>query len=363
MTRTASTSRMNGRMMVWGAGAAVLVAGGATAGPPSADQISEHAKVMVHIDLDALNASAMGDMLLDQLEADSNNFEEIQQLFPGFTLRAGGGLHALTAYAGGLNNDGPDNMVVLVRGDSNLKGWEENLAQMLAEHGGESVDIEGHATLVVPMDDETGYLTVIENGADDYTWVFGQSVLSLTEGLGVLAGERPAVQGETRTRIDRKWRDGTIAMFGTARLDIFNEMEEASAILKLANQVWGNIGEDEGRFFAEVIVHSDEQKKANQLVAVFNGAVGLGSILAQDNEELASVMAMVQSFKVWAKDGNFSIAFEHDAEAMIEFLEEHAEGGFGHDADDDWGHDEGADEGAREDGDHRDDDGWGDEDI
>jgi len=342
---------MNGRMMAWGAGAVVLVAGGAMAGPPSADQISERAKVMVHIDLDALNSSAMGDMLLDQIEADSNNFEEIQQLFPGFTLRPGGGLHGITAYAGGIDNDGPTNMVVLVRGDKHLKGWEENLAQMLSENGGESVDIDGHPTLVVPMDDETGYLTLLKNGADDFTWVFGQSVTSLTEGLGVLAGDRQAVQGDTRARIDRKWREGTVAMFGTARLEIFDQMEEASAILKLANQVWGSIGETDGRFFAEVIVHSEEAKKANQLVAVFNGAVGLGSILAQDNEELAAVMEMVQSVKVWAKDGNFSISFEHDAEGMIEFIQEHAEGSFSHDDGDDW--DE-ADDG--------DDDGWGHED-
>ncbi|MFT5423839.1 MAG: hypothetical protein ACI89L_001630 [Phycisphaerales bacterium] len=325
MTRTASTNRMDGRMMAWGAGAAVVVAGGAMAGPPNADQISEQAKVMVHIDLDAMNDSMIGDMLLSRLEADSNNFEELREIFPGFTLRAQGGLHGLTAYAGGLSNDGPKDMVLLISGDANLKDWNQNLGEMLAEHGGETIDINGHSTLAVPMDDETGYLTLLKNGDDDYTWVFGQSVVSLTEGLGVLAGEKPAVEGEVRERIERRQKSGTIAMFGTARLEIFEEMEQASAFLNLANQVWGKVGESEGRAFAEVTVHTNAEEKANQLVTVYKGAVAFGSVLAQGNEELAEAMAMVQAFKVWAKDGYFTIAFDYDAEELIEFIEAQAE--------------------------------------
>lgn len=327
MKRTQNTTRMT----VWGAGAAVALAGSAIASPPSADQVSEHAKVMMHVDLEALNASKMGNMILEQIEADSNNFEEMQQIFPGFTLRPEGGLRGITAYAGGVGHDGPENMVMLVHGDRHLKNWEEGLAEMLAENGGDIIDIDGHSTLVVPMDEETGYLSLVKNGGNDFTWVFGQNVLSLSEGLEVLAGESAAVQGVARERIGRKWKDGTIAMFGTARLEVFEDMEPASAILNLANEVWGRIGEDEGEFFAELTVHSEDQKKVNQMMTVYNGAIALGSILAQESEELSEVMAMAQTFKVWAKDGYLTLAFEHDAEKLMELIEEQTQDSWDYD--------------------------------
>lgn len=329
--------------------AGMAVGGAVLAGPPRAGDISEHARVVVHLDLDSMRSTHLGGWLMEQIEEESNNFEEMREVLEGFTLRAEGGLTGVTAYAGDLDDDGPENLVVVVKGDEHLRHWFNAIAEKLeVEAGLEPVEIGGHSALVVPMDDETGYLTLVREGGA-YTAVLGQSEESFTEGVGVLTGERPSLDENARAELDDAWRDGTIMLFGTAKLEVFGEMEEASAVMESVKSIWGRMGEEDGTLFAQARLTTDEHEKVQQLVTAYHGLMAFGMLMQNDNEELQQVMELAQSISMKASGGSLIMSFERDAAETIGWLEEHKAKGYDdkhHDDDDDgWGHEEDDDDG------------------
>ncbi|MFG0305402.1 MAG: hypothetical protein ACF8Q5_04220 [Phycisphaerales bacterium JB040] len=328
--------------------AGMAVGGAVLAGPPRAGEISEHARVLMHVDLDTMRSTHVGEWLLGRMEDESNDFAELREVLPGFTLRAEGGLTGLTAYAGNLNDDGPENLVVVLKGDEHLRTWFDAIADKLEQEAGqEPVKVGGHSALLVPMDDETGYLTLVREGGS-YTAVLGQSEESFTEGVGVLTGDRSSLGAEGRAELSDAWRDGTIMLFGASKLELFGQMDEASAVMESVKSVWGRFGEDDGTLFAQAKFTSDADEKVQQLVTAYHGLMAFGMLMQNDHEELREVMKMAQSLTMQASGGSLIVSFERDAEEMIRWIEEQEARKDGWDD----GHDDH----------HHDDDGWGHED-
>lgn len=320
--RTALTTAV----VISGLGAPVLAA------PLRAGHVDSDARWVAHLDLEAAGHSIIGKWVFQQARAESDDFEELQEILPGFTLEADGPIRGITVYGSAVDMEahgGWDSFVGVVYGTGQLKEWDAHIARVIEaaeELGGIQMQVDGRSVRAIPVEDGVVYMTLASGSGGRHAMVFAFHPPRLGRALDVIGGERESAR-ESSLMPKHGWRDGTIAYFAAEELTEFGELEEASRVLGQAKTIGMRVGEADGRFFAEAAIETDEPEKAAALAHIVQGFVALGTLAAaqQDGDpELRRLMRLASDLRFEASDSTFVASFSHDAGSVVELLEESA---------------------------------------
>ncbi|RNC80438.1 MAG: hypothetical protein ED559_01095 [Phycisphaera sp.] len=303
-------------------------AGSAVAGPPVEKHIDPDAGWMVHVDLDAVADTEIGEFLMQMISAETDDFEDIREVMPNFWPGPEGGVFGLTAYGTSLDiegGDGAEDMCVILYGDDQISGWGSMLHGIALHEGmGDEIrhrQVRGHDAWSFPLDDAgRGYAGLVEKGRN-VAWIIAFDSGTFDDALGLFDEGR----GDTDLMPRGGWRDGTIAYISTNTLDGLDVDEKASRVLGDARSLRMRVGEEDGEAYFQGALDTGDDENARSIVSIAQGLLAIGNLAAADDEELREVMRVAQGFSFDVEGSTVYIELTHDAEEVVEFLEEASE--------------------------------------
>lgn len=336
------------RALTLGCAGLAFGAGSAVAGPPVEKHIDPGAGWMVHLDLDAVADTEMGEFLMGMIAAETDEFEDIREVMPNFWPGPEGGMFGLTAYGSSLDieGDGAEDMCVILYGDDQISGWGSMLHGIALHEGMEDEirhrQVRGHDAWSFPVDDGRGYAGLVEKGRN-VAWIVAFDSDTFDDALALFDDGR----GDTDLMPRGGWRDGTIAYISTNTLDGLDVDEKASRVLGDARSLRMRVGEEDGEAYFQGALDTGDDENANSIMSIAQGLLAIGNLAAADDEELREVMRVAQGLSFDVEGSTVYVELTHDAEEVVEFLEEASEGGwdhnhdeYDHDDDDDHDHDD-----------------------
>lgn len=318
---------MRQALVVAGAGL-IVCAGSAIAGPPVEKHIDPAAGWIVHLDLDAVHDTEIGAFLMDAIADETNDFEDIREVMPNFWPGPDGGMFGLTLYGSSLdieNGDGAKDLCAILYGDDQISKWGSML-EAIALHEGVEDEVKfrrvrGHDAWSFPVDDGRAYAGLVEKG-HKVAWVVAFDSGTLDDALSLF----DEGNGGTDLMPRGGWRDGTIAYVSTNTLDGLDVDDQASRVLGDARSLRVRIGEDKGDAFLQAALDTGDDEKARSIMSIAQGLIAIGNLAAAEDEELQAVMRVAQGVRLDTNGSTVYLELTHDAEDVIGFLEEAAEG-------------------------------------
>ncbi|HED54216.1 MAG TPA: hypothetical protein ENJ00_08450 [Phycisphaerales bacterium] len=329
------------RTLVGSACVVALVSGSALASPPVRKHIDPEAQWVVHLDLDALNDSEIGSWLMEQAAEDSDDFEDVRQVLPGFWPGPDGGLTGVTLYGQSLDMEeeqGWSSFAAIIYGDDRITDWGEQLEHAAEQDGaGDAVrhrTVNGHESWSIPMDDDArAYMALVEHGRRA-AWVVTFAPGQLKHALGIVddgSGGSELLEGG--------WDDGVIGFAGTLSLNSIDDDGGLTRILGDSVALAARVGEVDGEVTLEAAIDTGDEEKSQALMGIANGLVSAGVLASGQDEDLDRLMEVIGDVEMDVDGSLFVLSLTRDADEVIEFLEsvddgELLDGDF--DDDDDW---------------------------
>lgn len=298
---------------IWFIGAAGMAPVGAVGTTPlQPGWVSAEAEWLVHLDVEAWNASKIGRFVTDHAEALDLDIDELDDFQRQTGLDPRTDIFGVTVY--GWVADGAERMVIVAvttdRADAALERIRES---------GESrtLLIDGHEVHTVPADGDTILVHVRPDARFDRRLVvMSQDQAALQAGLAVIEqrapsltiGRKPALTGP---------HPGSILFMAASRLEAL-DIEPASEVLRLSDACVIDVGEHEGLFGAYATASADNAEDASNITQVVEGMLALGRLLMARDGELAPVRALIDGVDVAADGTRVTVGFRHDVQALID---------------------------------------------
>lgn len=304
----------------------VLTAGSVAAGPPVSGHIDGEAAWVLHVDLEAMGSSRLGSFLLEALADETDEFEEIRELIPGFFPGPSGGMLGLTMFGRSLEQDGdrtPEDFCAIVYGTDAISGWGARIEAITEREGfAEHVTTrERHGGMVWSVPTEEGgraYAGRVQGRGGRIAWVIGFDADLIDRALARFAVEG----GGTGLLPLDGWRDGTIAFAATDAIDKLPMDDKASRVIGEARSIKIRLGETDARAFVQMSLDTGDDERAQTVLSVAHGLIAIGQLASADDPDLARVMAVVQDVSLRASGRSVLLDFSRDTEELIGFIRE-----------------------------------------
>jgi len=308
-----------------------LTAGSAVAGPPVERHIDPDAKWVMHLDLDAVDSTKIGDFLMEMIVDEADDFEEIQEIIPGFWPGPEAGIFGFTVYGTSLDvegGDGAKDVCAIIYGNDQIAGWGRRIEQV-AEHEGiedkiKTREIHGCDVWSIPMDDGGRVYVGKVQKRGKVAWVFSFDSNRIERSLEIISEG-----GKTELLPRDGWRDGTIAYFSTSTLDGLDIDDHASRVIGGAKSVRVRIGEADGEAYLQAALDTGDTEHADKIRNIAQGLLAIGQLMAGEDEELAVVMEVARDLEIDTSGSTVLFGLTHDADDVIGFLEEAIEADVG----------------------------------
>ncbi len=276
------------------------------AGPIRPQEVSADAVWAAHLDMERLVSSRIGGLFLRELE-DQGELAKINAFGTVFDFNPIEDLYSVTAYG---TSFGKEEAVGLIKGRIDK---QKVLALM---------QMEGTQKKISHRDDTIHNWT---KGSDCFfvcfcteSLILFSNSLDLTKGaLDVLRGEKENLANGGKLRDLRSLPDGT---FFAGAVNGFAEiagLDPKAAILKKAQKATIAAGEVEGTDFVNISLTAADEAAATQIHAVAQGILALGSMMGEQEPELAR---LVQTARLTLESRNITLRQSMPADELMNFL-------------------------------------------
>jgi|GEM_PF-3006656 len=286
--------------------AGLLLSCTALAGPINLSEVPADAVWAAHLDMEKLVTSRIAELFLAELD-DRGELEKINAFGTVFEFNPLQDLYSVTAYGTSFLKE---EAVGLIKGRID----KEKVLALMQMEGTQTKISHGESTIHKWVKgSECFFVCFFKQGLV----VFSNS-LDLTKGaLRVLGGESESLDDGGTLRDLRSLPEGT---FFTAAVNGFGEiagLDPEAAILKKAEKAVVAIGEVEGTDFVNVSLTAADEATATQIHAVAQGILALGSMMGDQEPELAR---LVQSARLTREGRTITLRETQPADELMKLF-------------------------------------------
>lgn len=267
------------------------------------DKVSADAKWAIHLDVERMISSRIGEHFKDMLGMECD-FKEVEVFGDMLGFDPFEDVHGVTLYGESFDEE---EGVVLVKGRFD----KEKVLDLMDE---EDVDFD-------EFDYEDVTIYTVTDGGDRFYFCFykhGMALFSnskklMKEALDVLEGERESLAETGKLKGMRSLPEGTFFAMAAQGFDgiLGLDDEPGAAVLQKAESVHLAAGELEGDNFVKATLVTSDKETAKQVHDVVRGLIALGSMLELENQEpeLREIAKFLRTVKI-SQDGRKVTLFQ-----------------------------------------------------
>jgi len=317
--------------------ASLAVPTAAFAGPLKPEQVADHARWMVHMDMESFTQSAFGTCVLENRTA--LNLDGVRELNDALGIDVFTDILGVTLYSTGESsdlaagvdlNDGelevgagaaaPERAVVIL----DMTAAADNMLERIkADDSYAEVHKDGLVlhSFVVPESDHrhTLYMQSGEN-AERRLVIAGSKLEHVVEAISTVKGARPALKGSQSPLAALTPRRGSFMFTAALEMDGFGEDDPASQILSRSKLVMFDMGESGNEVFAGVQVTAATEEDAVNITQIMQGMLALGRMMLSGEEDAQPLVELMNSVRFNARGSVISAVFEQGADRCCELL-------------------------------------------
>jgi hypothetical protein len=290
-------------------------------GPLQKEQVAADAKWLVHLDVDRLRSTKVGDYIINQVLE-----PKLGSLTRQFDFNLDWKkVRALTAYGTSFQSKSSFDGVLLIKTELDLQGVLDNAIEKASRADKHSVPIEktqeGDITTYSMKDQmfasfETGKPVIV-----------GKSLDSIQNARGVLSGTSASLAS---TKTFSEFPQSPNPFFFMGAVDAFNSSPETAKeprdgdefnpkakILKLADGGRVLLGENSKELFVDLSLKAKSAEVVTQMQQVIQGMIALASLSQSDNQDLQQ---LAQSAKVSSTGQIVTLKLGYPAEQAVQLL-------------------------------------------
>jgi hypothetical protein len=276
--------------------------------------VDARARVLVHLDVQALKATTIFQLLRE------DKAEEIDAAVADFAAETGlnplEDLRGVTIYALDVSQD---RWIALLhttdRVDAALQELRSQPGYSETQAGDKTIHSFANA-----HDRWYGHLFRAREG-EQRLFALAEDSAALLEAVGVVDGERPGLDDAGEALVASQPSPGTV-LFVSAATDLreLADFDPAAELSRLVRGVVFECGESERTFFALARLSSGTPDDALKIQRVIDGGLALASIIAEKTEEAQGLAELVSALDVQRTGTVVTLAFRHGARELYEKL-------------------------------------------
>jgi hypothetical protein len=301
--------------------AALLVAalgGAALAGPLRTSHVAGEAEWILHVDVEALNESTLGEFLLDHADdLEINDIEEELGLDPTKDL------FSVTVY--GTGDPEEEAPVVILEMSSAV---DELIEKLQEEEGYERLEVGGYRLHRWEQDGEIAIAHVRRADDGRRLVVMSEEPGDIVEAMEVIDGERTSLARRLRRDDDLPIarnlpRSGSLVFMYAAGMPwLANGDDPASQIVQRSDRMRFELRERGGEATADLTISARSESDAGNIGDVLRGLMALGELISGQDEEMDDVAEALAAISI-SDDGNdITITLRCDTDELQDSLEE-----------------------------------------
>lgn len=298
---------------------ALIAVGPTTGGTFNEDWVAADAKWFVHVDVNSLLSSKLGEFALQHAEDFDIDLSDIHNIKDELGIDPLTDFTAVTVYGG---NEPEDDAVIIIEMNDKI----DNLVQMLVTHEESYLAIEtGHYTLHSWDDGGESMFGFVEDGPgpDDRVVTLAHDMATMVRALRVMDDDAPSIADEKGSVL--RTRPGKNSFFFAAALNLphlmGHEDDPASQIIKRARRLSLDVGETDKATYATATLTARNAEEAGNIMDVINGITALGRMLA-DTEEVKQLPIddLLNALKFKLDDSSVSITVKGDPAVLLKSI-------------------------------------------
>ena len=270
--------------------------------------ISNDAKFVVHLDLDAFRASKIGITLLEKIRKDEGG-EKLNALAELIGFDPLSAIHGATMFGNGEEDNGI--LVVKHKADNTklLAFMKLDEHYRKTEHGKHEIHGAGDRG-----DGKRGYVSFV----NATTAVLAASRELAAEGIDLVNGKGAAVKQIPTSLVsaDKKAKNAFLVAY--ASVEDLKEHIDNETVNQMAKRVAFVMGESDEKFILSISVDALDADAAENMENMVNGLIGFARLSQDENPEVKDIL---KGLKVTRNEENVSVHFSVGVNKLFELID------------------------------------------
>ncbi len=270
--------------------------------------ISNNAKFVVHLDLEAFRASKIGITLLEKIRKDEGG-EKLNALAELIGFDPLSAIHGATMFGNGEEDNGI--LVVKHKADNTklLAFMKLDEHYRKTEHGKHEIHGAGDRG-----DGKRGYVSFV----NATTAVLAASRELAAEGIDLVNGKGAAVKQIPTSLVsaDKKAKNAFLVAY--ANVEDLKEHIDNETVNQMAKRVAFVMGESDEKFILSISVDALDADAAENMENMVNGLIGFARLNQDENPEVKDIL---KGLKVTRNEENVSVHFSVGVNKLFELID------------------------------------------
>ena len=270
--------------------------------------ISNDAKFVVHLDLDAFRASKIGITLLEKIRKDEGG-EKLNALAELIGFDPLSAIHGATMFGNGEEDNGI--LVVKHKADNTklLAFMKLDEYYRKTEHGKHEIHGAGDRG-----DGKRGYVSFV----NATTAVLAASRELAAKGIDLVNGKGAAVKQIPTSLVsaDKKAKNAFLVAY--ANVEDLKEHIDNETVNQMAKRVAFVMGESDEKFILSISVDALDADAAENMENMVNGLIGFARLNQDENPEVKDIL---KGLKVTRNEENVSVHFSVGVNKLFELID------------------------------------------
>ena len=270
--------------------------------------ISNDAKFVVHLDLDAFRASKIGITLLEKIRKDEGG-EKLNALAELIGFDPLSAIHGATMFGNGEEDNGI--LVVKHKADNTklLAFMKLDEYYRKTEHGKHEIHGAGDRG-----DGKRGYVSFV----NATTAVLAASRELAAKGIDLVNGKGAAVKQIPTSLVsaDKKAKNAFLVAY--ANVEDLKEHIDNETVNQMAKRVAFVMGESDEKFILSISVDALDADAAENMENMVNGLIGFARLNQDENPEVKDIL---KGLKVTRNEATVSIRFSIGVDKLFELID------------------------------------------
>ncbi len=299
------------------AASVALASGGLVqAGQLDKELLPPNPQYVIHVDVEAFAASAIGELLLSG-DLDLGLQDACETVIQETGMDPFEVIKGITVYDYG---DDLEEGVAVISASSAIDQLIAGMADQAEEMEGYSSLEEGGRILHIWTED-TGMDVVgcVVPRGEDRLVVISQKPEFVIAAADVIDGKAPGFTDVGSSDVDLRPSKGSLVYINVDSLEFLPEIEPASEILQQAQGIVFELSETDQKLRAELQVEAESSDEAQNITDVMNGMIAMGRMIASEDPDLAIACDLARFLKIDHKGERIMASVQLDM-GMIEMI-------------------------------------------
>ena len=270
--------------------------------------ISNDAKFVVHLDLDAFRASKIGITLLEKIRKDEGG-EKLNALAELIGFDPLSAIHGATMFGNGEEDNGI--LVVKHKADNTklLAFMKLDEYYRKTEHGKHEIHGAGDRG-----DGKRGYISFV----NATTAVLAASRELAAEGIDLVNGKGATVKQIPASLVSAGKKAKNAFLVAYANVEDLKEHIDNETVNQMAKRVAFVMGESDEKFILSISVDALDADAAENMENMVNGLIGFARLNQDENPEVKDIL---KGLKVTRNEENVSVHFSVGVNKLFELID------------------------------------------